>query len=51
LLSSFVGHLVSDAIATAGSLLSGIAVPMINVQHRDSLRLKKRRTSSGLTKR
>jgi hypothetical protein len=47
----FVGNLVSDAIATAGLLLSGIEVPRIIVQHHDSLRLRRRRTSSGLTKR
>ncbi len=48
--SSVVGHLVSNAIATAGLLLSGIVVPRIDVQHRDSLRPRRRRTSNGLTK-
>jgi hypothetical protein len=47
----FVGHLVSDAIAAAGSLLLGIMVPRIDDQHHNSLRLRRRRTSSGLTKR
>ncbi len=50
-LSSVVGHLISDTIAAAGSLLLGIAVPRIDVQHRDSPRPRRRRTSSGLTKR
>ncbi len=46
----FVGHLISDAIAAAGSLLSGIMVPRIDVQYRNSLRPRRRRTLSGLTK-
>jgi hypothetical protein len=49
--SLIIGHLVSDAIAVTGLLLSGITVPRIDVQHRNSLRLRRRRTSSGLTKR
>ncbi len=49
--SSVVGHLVSDAITTAGLLLLGIAVPKIDVQHRSSLRPRRRRTLGGLTKR
>jgi hypothetical protein len=49
--SLFVGHLISDAIAAAGSLLSVIEVPRIDVQHCNSLRPRRRRTSSGITKR
>jgi hypothetical protein len=50
LLSLFIGHLISDAIAANGLLLSGIMVPRIDVRHRDSLRPRRRRTSRGLTK-
>jgi hypothetical protein len=51
LLSSVVGHLVSNAIASVGLLLSDIAVHRINVHHRNSLRPRRRRTLSVLTKR
>jgi hypothetical protein len=50
-LSFIVSHLVSDAIAAAGLLLSGIMVPRIDAQHRDSLRPNRRRASGQLTKR
>jgi hypothetical protein len=49
--SLFIGHLISNAIAVDGLLLLGITVPRIDVQHRDSLRRRRRRTSSGLTER
>jgi hypothetical protein len=50
-LSLIVGHLVSNSIAVAGLLLSGIAMPWIDVQHRNYLRPRRRRILSGLTKR
>jgi hypothetical protein len=50
LLSLVIGHLISNAIAMAGLLLSGIMVPRIDVRHRKSLRPRRRRTSSGFTK-
>ncbi len=43
-LSLFVGHLASNTIATAGSLLLGITVPRIDIRHHDSLRPRRRRT-------
>ncbi len=50
-LSSLVlGHLVSNDIAIASLLLSGIAVPRINVWHHNSMRPRRRRISSKLTK-
>ncbi len=51
LLSWVVGHLISNAIATASLLLLGIAVPMIDVRHHGVLRLRRRRTLSRLRKR
>ena len=48
--SLFVGHLISNAVAVAGSLLLGIAVPRINVRHCNSLRPRRRRALSRLKK-
>ncbi len=42
MLSLVIGHLISDAIATAGLLLLGITVPRINARHRDSEAEKKK---------